>query len=358
MERHAMTPVRPPQFLSDIFTDDENARLFNVLRTRGPWRLIAGIYFKSAAELQAVSGNPANVGELDLSDYLTPAFRGFFGNNGTVYEESVHDIFYSRKLLDLVKGLHGAQFGAPYLFQFNIQGPSPGYDGGHFDGRSWRGMDPTNTPAWLMSVMAKSGLFDAWEVKAGQVISYYYDCDIDGGFTYWPDGPDRAPARFAPPFWNSGLLTDNQRMFHRGEACGPRDRRSVPAGMALDALLAAEGESGWKVTVSDRDVAHYAAEDMRILFHYSAHVFADMADLKRYHDHSDDLTPDRAFEMMIGDLRQRGEVIETPSDPMNDATFVAALTRGYAMTPRHFPPEAPLEKRQRSHENKLDHAPA
>lgn len=345
MKRHPMTPARPPVFLSGIFTDDENARLFNVLRTRGPWRLIAGIYFKSAEELLAVSGNPASDGGLTLSDYLTPAFRGFFGNNGMAYEESVHDIFYSKKLLDLVKGLHGAQYGAPYLFQFNIQGPSPGYDGGHFDGRSWRGMDPTNTPAWLMSVMAKSGLFDAWEVKAGQVISYYYDSDVDGGFTYWPDGPDRAPARFAPPFWNSGLLTDNQRMFHRGEACGPRDRRAVPPGMALNALLEPAGESAWDVTVDGRAVAHYAAEEMRTLFHYSAHVFTDMADLKRYHDHSDDLTRDRALDMMIHDLRQRGIAVETPSDPMNDQAFIATLTRAYAMAPIHFPPEAPLEYR-------------
>lgn len=343
--RHPMTPVAPPVFLTDIFTEDENRRLLEVLRCRGPWRLIAGIYFKSAEELLAVSGVPGTEDKQDLSDFLTPAFRGFFGNHGIVYEELAHDIFYSKKLLDLVKGMHGARYGEPYLFQFNIQGPSPGYDGGHFDGRSWRGMNPTNTPAWLMSIMAKSGLFDAWEVKAGQVISYYYDSDIDGGFTYWPDGPDRAPRRFAPPFWNSGLLTDNQRMFHRGEACGPRERRQIPQGLALHSLLEPDGATGWKVTTDGKTLVRYAASEMRTLYHYSAHVFADIADVKRYYDHTDDLTHDRALEMLIADLKRRRVAFAMPSDPLNDRAFIAVLTRTYSMAPASFPEEAPLERK-------------
>ena len=80
----AMVPVAPPTFLTDIFTDDENARLFDVLRTRGPWRLIAGIYFKSVEELLAVSGSGGGDAPKDLSAFLTPAFRGFFGNHGIV----------------------------------------------------------------------------------------------------------------------------------------------------------------------------------------------------------------------------------------------------------------------------------
>lgn len=346
LKRHPMIPVMAPAFLTEIFTADENARLFDVLRTRGPWRLIAAIYFKTAEELLAVSGGSNEDVGMDFSEFLTPAFRGFFGNNGMVYEESVHDIFYSKKLLDLVKGMHGASYGAPYLFQFNIQAPSPSYDAGHFDGGSWRGMDPTNTPAWLMSVMAKSGLFDAWQVKAGQVISYYYNSDIDGGFTYWPEGPDRTPRRFAAPFWNTGILTDNQRMFHRGESFGPRDRRDIPKGMAPSTLLEPDGESDWKVTTDGRTIAHYAADEMRTLFHYSAHVFTDLADMKRYYDHTDDLTADRAFGMMIDDLKARGIAFETPTDPMNDQAFIAMLTRAYAMAPTHYPSDAPLDRRR------------
>lgn len=338
---HPMTPVAPPVRLTDIFTGDENRRLFNVLRTRGPWKLIAGIYFQSAEELLAVSGS-GNATGADLSDFLTPAFRGFFGNHGIVYEEDVHDIFYSRKLLDLVKGMHNARYGEPYLFQFNIQGPSHGLDGGHFDGRSWRGMDPTNTPTWLISIMAKSGLFDAWEVKAGQVLSYYYNSDIDGGFTYWPDGPDAAPQRITPPFWNSGILTDNQRMYHRGEACGPRDRRTVP-GLALHSLLETDGDDGWRITTDGEPIIEYSADEMRVLFHYNAHVFSDMDEVRQYYDHTDDLTRDKAFQMLADDLRKRGVPFEMPTDPLHDREFITVLSNTYAMGPKIFPKEAPLE---------------
>jgi len=344
--RDRMKPVVAPTMLRDIFTDDENARLFNILRTKGPWRLIAAIYFKSVEELLAISSPAPGVPRpTSLSEMLNPSFRGFFGNNGLPYEEEAHEIFYSRKLIDMVKSMHGARYGAPYLFQFNIQGPCHGYDPGHFDGRSWRGMDPTNTPAWLGAVMAKSGLFDAWEVKAGQVISYYYPSDIDGGFTFWPHGPDGPPQRMAAPFWNSGLLTDNQHMYHRGEACGPRDRRDTPPDMTLTSVLEADGEDGWRVVDGDRLIARYAPSDMRILFHYSAHVFTDMADLKRYYDHTDDLNRDRAFEMLIADLKARGVDFVVPSDPLSDRAFIATLTATYAMSPSRYPAEAPLDRR-------------
>lgn len=349
MTAHAdsLIPVVPPRLIQDIFSDEENERLFHVLRNKGPWRLIAGMYFKSAEELMAVSSPGASVNgrKPTLDDFLTLAFRGFFGNNGLPYHEETHEVFYSRKLLDQVKAMHGAQYGAPYLFQFNIQGPSGGYDPGHFDGRSWRGLDPTNMPAWLGSVMAKSGLFDAWEVKAGQVISYYYPSDIDGGFTYWPEGPDRAPQRFAPPFWNSGIVTDNQHMFHRGEACGPRHKRELPPGTTLQSLLQANEAGGWDLIDNGRTLEHYSDSEMRILFHYSAHVFTDMADLKRYYDHTDDLSQDQAIDMLIADLRSRGVPFEMPTDPMNDAAFVATLTKSYAISATSYHPDAPLETR-------------
>lgn len=347
--RHPLTPVVPPRLVHDIFTEEENARLFHILRTKGPWRLIAAIYFKSAEELFAVStrGTQPEGEKPTLDDFLTLAFRGFFGNHGLPYEEEAHEIFYRRKLLEPVKAMHGAQYGAPYIFQFNIQGPSHGYDPGHFDGRSWRGMDPTNTPAWLASVMAKSGLFDAWEIKAGQVISYYYPSDIDGGFTFWPDGPDQPPRRFAAPFWNSGLVTDNQRMFHRGEACGPRDKRGNPPGLSLSSVLEADGAEGWRVRDGDRVLARYAPSDMRILFHYSAHVFTDMADLKRYYDHTDDLNREQAFGMLMDDLKRRGIPFAVPTDPENDPEFVATLTRAYAMAPTGYHPDAPLDVRRK-----------
>lgn len=346
--RRPMTPIVPPRPISDIFTDAENAQMMDILRTQGPWKLIQAIHFSSAEEMLAVSTPKGERNQnITLADLLTPAFRGTFGNNGLPYIDEAHDIFYSRRLLDLVRQMHGARYGAPYLFQFNINAPCHGFDPGHIDGRSWRGLDPTNMPAWLGAVMAKSCLFDHWEVKAGQVIAWYYDCDIDGGFTYWPDGPDRAPQRLTAPIWNRGLVTDNQHMFHRGEASGPREKRDMAVGMTLQSMIEADGEDGWRIIDGDRVIARYEASDMRVLFHYSAHVFTDMADLKRFYDHTDDLTTDQAFDIMIADLKAKGIPVTVPTDPMSDPDFIATLAAAYATSPTSYHPDAPLESRHK-----------
>jgi hypothetical protein len=148
------------------------------------------------------------------------------------------------------------------------------------------------------------------------------------------------------PFWNSGLVTDNQHMFHRGEACGPRDRRDTPEGMTLQSVLEADGEDGWRIVDGDRVIARYAPSDMRVLFHYSAHVFTDMADLKRYYDHTDDLTRDRAFDMLMDDLKAKGISFTVPTDPLSDPAFIATLTAAYAISPSSYPAQAPLDQRQ------------
>lgn len=244
--------------------------------------------------------------------------------------------------------MYGAQYGEPFLFQFNMLAPTRSLDHGHFDGGSWRGMDPTNTPSWLMSVMGKSGLFDRWKVKAGQVLTWFYQSAVDGGFTYWPDGPEQAPRRLVPPFWNNGIVSDNQRMFHRAESNGPPELRYTPDGLTVDSVLEADGLDGWNVMTGGKLTKRYRNEDMRLLFHYDAHVFADMAEVKRHYDHTDDLDQNLVFEMLIADLRDRGVQFEVPTDPVADTAFMRVLTQTYQMAPTSYPEGAEPESVRRA----------
>ncbi|MDF2894205.1 MAG: hypothetical protein K0Q46_991 [Rhodococcus erythropolis] len=344
LNRHPMTPAVPPQFIENIYTPDEIGLLVDIVRNNGPWRLVAAHHFKNAEEYMAVSGakNRDTEVPLQLSDLLTPTFRSYFGDGGIVYEPAAHDLYYNRKFMDMIKGIHGAQYAIPSSYLFNIRTPAHSFDGGHFDGATWRGVSMNNAPLWLVSVMAKSGLFERWEVKTGQVIAYFYDSDIDGGFTYWPNGPELPPQRFAAPFWNSGLLTNNEKMFHRGEANGPRDRRTIPK-LQLNSVITGDGDDGWVVRNGDEDIARFANADMRMLFHYSAYVFDDRAAVKAYLDHTDDLTVDQAIGMLIDDVRARGITVEEPTDPLNDAGLMATLTSVYAMAPSEYPDVAPLD---------------
>nr|WP_237727080.1 hypothetical protein [Rhodococcus jostii] len=342
--RHPMVPAVPPRFVEDIYTPEEIDILFGIVRRGGPWRLIAAQHFSSAEEYMAVSG-PKNRDldrKLELSDLLTPTFRGYFGNYGIPLEGAAHELCYNRKLLDMIKDMHGAKYAAPNSYLFNVRAPAHSYDAGHFDSPSWRGMNKFNTPIWLSSVMAKSGLFEQWELRSGQVIALFYDSDVDGGFTYWPEGPDRPPARFAAPFRNSGLVTHNEKMFHRGEASGPRHKRSIP-GLQLDSTIAGAGDDQWVIRNADEEIARYHDSEMRFLFHYGAYVFEDLADAKRYFEHTDDLTLDTALRMLSDDLRRRGVQFDESSHPMHDSEFVKILTRTYDMAPGSYPADAPLD---------------
>ncbi|MFS3129318.1 hypothetical protein ACLM5J_13030 [Nocardioides sp. Bht2] len=343
--RRAFTPVVPPRLVPDMYTDDEQQRLFTVLRQEGPWSSIAAQTFSSAEQYLAVAGGgQQGRTDLKLSDLITPTFRGYFAQQAVALHEEVQDIFYSSKLLNLVKGMFGAKYALPAQFFFNLRAPAHSLDAGHFDPQSWRGMDMMKLPVWLSAVMAKSGLFDRWEVRTGQVITYYYPSAEDGGFTYWPDGPAAAPARFPAPFWNDAVVVHNPRMFHRGEASGPRDRRANPEGFSLESVIAAEGDDAWSIKNGDQVLRTYAASEMRFLFHYGARVFDDLAEVTRYYDHTDDLTEEIIFDLLITDLRSRGIAFSEPSDPWNDDTFVAVLKDAYAISPASYPAEAPVDQ--------------
>ena len=139
----------------------------------------------------------------------------------------------------------GARYCQPGKILFNVNGPAWNADPGHLDLPRFRGLGLANTPTWLLSVMGKSGLFQAWAIKLAEVIVWFQTDTESGGFTYWPDGPLAAPQRLAPPLWNRGVVTHNTAMYHRGESNGPPEQRANPKGpdLRLD-LLGRPGRPG------------------------------------------------------------------------------------------------------------------
>ncbi len=342
--QQAFTPVAAPRLVPDLYTPDELDRLFGVLQEKGPWQSIAAQTFSSAEEFLAVAGAGRPATELSLSDLITPTFRGYFAQQAVALHEEIQDVFYSTRLLNLVKEMFGAPYAIPAQFFFNLRAPAHSLDAGHFDPQVWRGMDMMKVPVWLSAVMAKSGLFDRWEVPTGQVITYFYRSEVDGGFTYWPEGPAAPPQRIAAPFWNDAVVVHNPRMFHRGEASGPVQRRANPPEFRLDSVIAAEDPQHWVIRNGDQVIARHPVRDMRFLFHYGARVFRDLAEVSRYYDHTDDLDLETVFNLLIRDLRARGIRFTEPSDPLHDDEFVKTLATAYAVAPTAYPAEAPLDR--------------
>jgi hypothetical protein len=340
-----LRPVRPPRVLEGVLEKEQLATVLDVIRRHGPWDLILKHHFRSLEEVVATtSGGQALDPNASLDSFLTPTFRGFFANGGVCLYPEAEPLFYERRFMAWAREFCGARYCQPMKILFNVNGPAWNSDPGHLDSPRFRGMGLANTPIWLLSVMGKSGLFQPWAIKMSEVIVWFQKDTQSGGFTYWPDGPLAPPKRLAPPLWNRGVVTQNTAMYHRGESNGPVDQRANPKGLTFDSTFS--GDPGdpqrWEVRTGDAVIARYTTDQLRLLVHWDAELYTDLADLRKHVDHLDDLTPERVFDTFVADLRAKDVSFEMPSDPMHDARFVSLLASTYDVGPGSYPAEAPV----------------
>ena len=89
-------------------------------------------------------------------------------------------------------------------------------------------------------------------------------------------------------------------------------------------------------------VQRIPAEEFRFLIHWSAEIYQDKEELGMVMEHTDDLSHEQVFDMLVTDLRRQGHQFDPPSDPLRDTAFISLLTRAYDVgAPRMYPPEAP-----------------
>jgi hypothetical protein len=335
-------PVAPPRIIEGAYSEDQHRRLIGVVREHGPWPLILAHHFKTPEEVIATTSGVLPEGFVPTWDMvLSPVFRGYLARRGVCFYREIEDCYLNSGFLDLVRGYWGAKYAEPETMLFNIQGPCGAGGPPHLDGTVFRGMTMENTPLWLLNTMSKSGLFTRWQAKKGQVIAWYYKGRIGGGFSYWPDGPDGEPKQIEAPMWGRAVVVENEMMFHRGDASGPSALRR-PAGLDITSTFGAafESEDGWRITTGEKVIQRIPAEEMRFLVHWGAQLYMDDEELKVSLDHTDDITRERAIDMLVTDLHARGEKFEEPSDPINDRQFVRLLSQVYDVgTPSILPPE-------------------
>jgi len=329
-----LRPVAPPRVLEGVYTDDQYGRLIGLVQSRGPWPTIMAHHFNSVEELMATSNaGSADKAGLTLDDVATANFRGILGKGSACFFPEIEDCYYSSAFLDLVRDYWGARYARPTLMLFNLSGPHHSSTNAHLDAVTFRGIRIENAPVWLQNVMGRSGLFTDYIVKMAQVITWWYRGE-NGTFTYWPDGPLGEPKRLEHPLWNKGVVVQNEMMFHRGDPVGRPEDRGVP-GLKHRSLIGYDPDhDDWAVTTDGEVVRRYRPEAMRLLVHWSAEVYADMDELNKVLDHTDDLTFDMAFDRLIADMRSRGLRVAEPSDPLHDQEFIAALASAYSIAPQ------------------------
>ena len=75
----------------------------------------------------------------------------------------------------------------------------------------------------FLTIMGQTGLFEAERVKVATAVSWFYR-GADGGFEYWPDGPGGASVVHEGAIHNTGIVGDNDFMWHRVRPVGrPED---------------------------------------------------------------------------------------------------------------------------------------
>jgi hypothetical protein len=336
-----LRPVAEPQILEDAYTEDQRRRLFEVLRREAPWSLILAQEFTSPEQVIAVSSGSLPEGvEATWDMFLSPVFRATIGLGHASLFPEIDDCFYNLKFLDLVRGYWKAKYASPDLMLVNIQGPTEGGGPPHVDGTYFRGLNYENTPTWLIGLMTKSGLFRQWQAKKAQVLTWYYRGSVGGGFTYWPDGPSGQPKQLDGPMWGRAAVVENEVMYHGANPCGPPEMRN-PKGLAIDSLIEADPQTdGWQITTNREVIQRLPADETRLLVHWGADIFMDMAEMKVTLDHTDDLTHERVFDIFFSDMKQRGQSFTVPTDPLNDPELVQLLTRLYDPgLPSIMPPE-------------------
>jgi hypothetical protein len=93
------------------------------------------------------------------------------------------------------------------------------------------------------------------------------------------------------------------------------------------------GRDDWTITTDGEVIRQYRPDEMRLLVHWNAEVYADIDEVDKNMDHSADLTHEMVFERLLGDLRDKGVDVGEPSDPLHDPDFIRALIATYTIAP-------------------------
>jgi hypothetical protein len=215
----------------------------------------------------------------------------------------------------------------PIRCVINLNPPAPA-SSPHLDLPVFRGFSAPQVPIWLLMSMANSGLFLDWLVPLASGVAWLWR-GAGGEFEYWPNGPADNSLCEKTPMWNTGVMADNEVMWHRVGAIGTAQQQaSSLATVPGDARMHWSGE-GWEARQDDRPLARFSMGEVRISCVWKAYVFRDEAHVRSFEDRAYDLDLDTVVDMLSADLAKRGLPSRRPSDPLDDAEWRQLLAGTY-----------------------------
>lgn len=318
-----MPPLpHPPVLLSAAVDDPELVE--QLLVKHGPYWPVQR-YLSNDAEYAALSGGPR-----DAKMPVAPVFRGNWAQDGEPLA-GVEALLRNERFIAAARTLFDAELVRPITVYVNLTHQLPFPQGaGHTDVPAFRGFDRSTYPITFLTLMGLSGLFEDVRLKVATAVSWFYR-GRDGGFEFWPHGPDQPARVHEGEIWNTGVVADNDFMWHRARAVGrPEDGLEL---ITLDAELVAAGDDAWTVELGGAVQRRFGRDQLRVSLSWKALVFADAADQRQFDEHTADITAEEVLRRFEQDLARRGQQVTIPADPFADPEFIGVLHDTYVRMP-------------------------
>ena len=281
-------------------------------------------YFANGAEYAALSGRDARAPMV-----VAPVFRGNWAADGTI-APGVEPFLHHGPFIEAAKRLFDAEIVRPTTVYVNLTYQIPFPQGaGHTDVPVFRGFDRTRNPITFLTLMGLSGLFEDVRVKVATAVAWFYG-GPDGGFEYWPEGPDRPSRVYEGAIDNTAIVGDNDFMWHRVRPTG-RVEDGVPS-ITLDSELRGGGDR-WAIVDGVKSLASFPRDRLRVSLSWKGLVFESDADRRRYDDGTADIDLPEILRRFTADLGRRGVEAHVPSDPLRDPAFIDLLRTHYVRYP-------------------------
>ena len=317
---------RRPVTIAHAF--DDPAAVWRLIEAHAPYWPVQR-YFANSAEYAALAGR----GAVETM-VVAPVFRGNWVVEGAAPPD-LEGLLQHARFIAAARQLFAAEIVRPQNVYVNLTWQLPFAQGmGHTDVPAFRGFDRSRYPITFLTIMGLSGLFEDVRVRIATAVAWLYR-GADGGFEYWPDGPDRAPSVHEGAIDNTAIVGDNDFMWHRVRPTGrPEDGM---AQLSLDSELT-YGDGQWAIVDDGRRLAGFAQPQMRVSVSWKAMVFESDRDRERYDSHRDDIDLDGVIGRFRRDLEHRGVAVDVPDEPVRDPGFIRLLQDTYVRTPSVFAP--------------------
>lgn len=316
-----MSDARAPVFIEALLDDPSVFR--GLVERHAPYWPVQR-YFANDAEYRMSSGSDAPM-------IVAPNFRGDWAYDRPLVEGA--ELFLDHpRLREAAGALFETDRVRPQIVYTNLTWQLPFHQGGgHTDVPAFRGVDRTRYPVWILQAMGHSRLFEAERIQIATAVAWFYE-GKDGGFEYWPGGPEGASRIHEGDVYNTAIVGDNDRMYHRVRPVGRRED-GLLAGLTLDARLEHVEGDGWRISESGDIRAAFGYDALRISVSWKARVFRDAAEERIVLEGRNAISIDQALERFYQDLEERGEPFDRSAEPMTDPALAELLGRVYVREP-------------------------